>query len=181
MASFDPDAEPSQAIDFMLMRESFVVMFWDREVLATTTAWLTDHGYRIVTVHAGTWHTDADAHQDLAAALDFPDYYGRNLDAFNDCMRDVTAGRYGADLGMTGFVLVLRGYDRFVAREPETAHALLDIFADNARGGALIGHRMMCLVQSDDPQLEMPPVGATPVTWNPTEWLNSRRGNGSAL
>ncbi len=75
------------------------------------------------------------------------------MDALNDCMRDVVAGDYGADLNATGFVMVLRRYDVFAAFEPRAAHAVLDIFADQARNGALVGHRMMFLVQSDDPYL----------------------------
>jgi RNAse (barnase) inhibitor barstar len=33
---------------------------------------------------AGTWTTDKDMHQDFAAALRLPDYYGGNLDALDD-------------------------------------------------------------------------------------------------
>lgn len=29
-------------------------------------------------------------HDTLAAALDFPDWYGRNLDALHDCLTDLT-------------------------------------------------------------------------------------------
>jgi hypothetical protein len=39
--------------------------------------------------------------------LQFPDCYGRNLDAFNDCMGDVTAFQYGARPDAAGLVLVL--------------------------------------------------------------------------
>jgi hypothetical protein len=35
---------------------------------------------------------------------------------------------------------------------------------------------MMCLVQSDDPQLSFQMVGATPVMWNDAEWLATKRG-----
>ena len=34
---------------------------------------------------------------------------------------------------------------------------------------ALIGHRMICLVQSDDPSIQFDPIGATPVLWNDAE------------
>lgn len=40
----------------------------------------------------------------------------------------------------------------------------------------LIGRRMICLVQTDNPRLSFDPVGATPVVWNEAEFLNSRRG-----
>ncbi len=35
-------------------------------------------------VDASGWTTEQDLHRDIAAALDFPDYYGRNLDALNE-------------------------------------------------------------------------------------------------
>ena len=33
--------------------------------------------------------TMEDAHEVLAAKLDFPDYYGANLDALEDCLGDI--------------------------------------------------------------------------------------------
>lgn len=115
-------------------------------------------------------------HRELAAALDFPDYYGHNVDALNDCMGDVAAGDYGAPADATGLVLVLTNFDTFAASHGPTAQALLDIFASQARNAALFGHRMICLVQSDDPKLSFEPVGATEVVWNDAEWLNAKRG-----
>ncbi len=71
--------------------------------------------------------------------------------------------------------MVFTGYDKFVAHCPHGAQATLDIFADQARGAALFGHRMCCLVQSDDPNIRFEPVGAMPVLWNDAEWLDSKR------
>jgi len=176
MAAFDPSGELPQELDFSLVRNTFVTLFWDPAVLETATSWLGEHGYRVVTIDAGDWVEESDLHRDIAAALQFPDYYGKNLDALNDCMRDVAWGEYGSDLSATGFVLVLRHYDAFAVRQPRAAHVVLDIFATQARNAALIGHRMMCLVQSDDPRLSFPVVGATPVMWNDAEWLATKRG-----
>ena len=75
----------------------------------------------------------------------------------------------------TGPVIVLRGFDSFATLDRRTAHTLLAIFADQARCAILIGNRIICLVQSNDPQLSFGPVGAMPVMWNDAEWLNSRR------
>lgn len=110
-------------------------------------------------------------------ALNFPDYFGRNLDALNDCMRDVASGDYGWDADAnTGLVIVLRAFEAFTAVDPRTAQNMLDIFADQARCAILIGHRIICLVQSNDPRLAFEPVGAMPVMWNDAEWLSSNRG-----
>jgi len=43
-----------------------------------------------VQLSARAWRTEQDAHQALARALAFPDYYGHNLDALYDCLTDLT-------------------------------------------------------------------------------------------
>jgi Barstar (barnase inhibitor) len=118
----------------------------------------------------------AEMFDDVAARLDFPDYFGRNLDALNDCMRDVASRAYGWRADATGLVIVLRGFDAFTSVDRRIAQILLDIFADQARCAILIGNRIMCLVQSNDPRLSFDPVGAMPAMWNDAEWLNSKRG-----
>lgn len=176
VAAFDPDDQLDSDRAFRLVSNTFVTMFWRADLLIETLSWLTQHGYEVIEVDAGSCADTAALLDALSLALDFPDYFGRNLHAFNDCMRDVVAGDYGSDLSATGFVLALTNYDAFVRRDTKAAHAVVDILADQCRNGALIGHRMMCLVQSDDPKLRLPPVGATPVLWNDAEWLDARRG-----
>lgn len=108
-------------------------------------AWLSEHGYQVVRVDAAHWSTEEDLHRDLAAALDFPDYYGRNLDALNDCMRDVVAQEYGWEPGTAGLALVFTGYDAFAKRSPRVARIVLDIMADQSRNAARFGRRFVCL------------------------------------
>ncbi|MGW3542640.1 barstar family protein [Nocardia niigatensis] len=100
----------------------------------------------------------------------------RNLNAFNDCMHDVLDREYGFPAEATGLVMVLTQFDEFAREFPDTAHALLDIFAAQSRSAMLAGEQLIALVQSNDPRFALPPVGATPVIWNDAEWLNSHRG-----
>ena len=175
MAAFDLDTDLAGDVAFRLMSNSFVTLFWRSSVLQDTIQWLSHHGYQVIQLTASAWHTDADLHRDMAAALGFPSYYGHNLDALNDCLRDVVTYDYGALPDTAGLALVLVGYDTFAARRPRTAHVVLDILADRARSAALIGHRMLFLVQSNDSQVRFEPVGAMPVLWNPAEWLDAAR------
>jgi len=45
---------------------------------------------RSVEIDLGTVNTKEEIHERLASALGFPDYYGRNWDAFDECMQDLT-------------------------------------------------------------------------------------------
>jgi RNAse (barnase) inhibitor barstar len=113
---------------------------------------------------------------DLADRLRFPAYFGRNLDALNDCIRDVASHEYGWPADATGLVIVLRAFDAFATVDRRTAQIMLNIVAHQARTATLFGNRIICLVQSNDPQLSFEPVGAMPVLWNDAELLNSSRG-----
>ncbi|MDO7869561.1 barstar family protein [Nocardioides jiangxiensis] len=177
MASWDPAAELEHPVDFRLAMNGPVTMFWRWSVLSETIDWLRLNAYRVVELHADSWSSAGDMFNDAARAMDFPDYFGRNLDALNDCMSDVASGDYGWDVEAdTGLVIVLKRFDAFASVDRSTAQKLLDIFANQARSALLIGHRIICLAQSNDPRLSFDPVGATPVTWNDQERLDSSRG-----
>ena len=176
MATWDADAETTQPVDYRLAQNTFVTMFWSSQLLDETVEWLRSHGYDVVEFDAGAWESDADMYDDVSSGLNFPDRFGRNLDALNDCMRDVASGDYGWRPAATGLVIVLRAFDAFTAVDPRTAQTMLDVFAGRARGAILIGYRLICLVQSNDPRLAFEPVGAMPVMWNDAEWPGSTRG-----
>ncbi|GAA1654238.1 barstar family protein [Actinoplanes couchii] len=178
MAVFDLEVDAGR-LDFQLARTSAVTLFWRSALVDEAVGWLRRHGYTVVAFDAGAWVSDDDLHRDVAAALGFPDYYGKNLDALNDCLRDVVNYEYGTTRQATGLVLTFVGYDAFASRHPRTAQIVLDIVAEQARCAMLTGHRMLCLVQSGDPAITFEPVGAMPVVWNHAEWLDSQRRPGS--
>ena len=175
MAAFDPAAELSADRAFRLLINTSVALFWRPQVLDETTAWLASHDYQVTRLNAAHWTAEQDLHHAIVQALNFPNYYGRNLDALNDCMRDVVSQRFGWAPRTTGLAVVFTGYDVFAARCPRAAQVVLDIMAGNSRDAALVGRRLMCLVPSTDPHVRFEPVGATPVAWNDAEWLDARR------
>lgn len=162
MAPYDLDAFQTGDQAYRIAMNGFVALL---SATDDTERWLDKRGYRIARLDAAGWHTQADFHRDIKAALDFPEYYGNNLDAFNDCLRDLATYAYGASPSDAGTVLVFANYEAFNRRDPRAAHAILDIVATQARTGALFGHRMLGLVQSNDPDLSFAPVGGTPVQW----------------
>lgn len=161
---FDPTRDDFvaswQRLDWQLLQNSNVHRYRDDDALETTCAGLAALGYHLHRLNTSGWADAAALHTALATALDFPSYYGRNLDALNDVLHDVAEYRYGSSSATTGTVLALAGYDTFAEREPALAQHLLDSFARNARYGLLIGHPMLCLVTAEQ---EFADVGAAPV------------------
>src|SRR5687767_14438090 len=109
--------------------------------------------------------SEADFHTDVSKALGFPDFYGRNLDAFSDSLSDIVIPDEG------GTALILYRYDLFAERLPDVAWHVLDIIEINSRRFLLFGKPLIALIQSDDPSISIAPVGARSVMWNPCEWL----------
>jgi Barstar (barnase inhibitor) len=175
MAPFDPEADLSQDRAFWLLINTPVTLFWRRQVLEETTAWLSAHGYQVTSLDASQWFTEHDMHRDIAAALGFPDHFGRNLNSLDDCMRDVVTQDYGWVPDTAGLALAFTGYDAFAARCPCPAQIVLDIIADHSRSASLFGRRLMGLVQSNDPHIRFDAVGASSVMWNDAESLASKR------
>lgn len=137
-------------------------------------------GWKVVEFDTTAW-ADGDAlHDDLHRGLLLPDYYGRNLDAFVELAADLAAGRYVFADEPPGGLIVLRRFDRLAAAASPRAVAIVDILA-GACGRALEhGWPLVLLLQSDDPNLTIPPVAAITAGWNPSERTKAERtGNTS--
>jgi len=154
--------DPRRAIGRRLLGNTSVTMFYRMAILEQTLTALREAGYHLAQADASRWLSVKDMHWDLSRVLHFPEYYGENFDAFNDCLRDVACREYGFPEDATGIVLVLTGYDEFAREFPEHAHDLVDVFAIRSRNAMLSGEQLICLIQSDDPSFSLPPVGATP-------------------
>lgn len=116
--------------------------------MARAIGQLRGRGYDVRATDAARWVDEAGMHRALADLLDFPDYYGRNLDALNDCLGDVARGEYGIRAGAAGLALALWHFDSFAAGNPRAAVELLDIVTGWAHESTLRGRPMLCLVQS---------------------------------
>src|SRR6185369_11944071 len=89
MAAFSTDPGEWQRLDLSLFQNSPVALYFRPEVLDEDIERLRGEGYRIDEFNCANWHTESDFHADVAGRLAFPDYYGCNLDAFDDCIEDI--------------------------------------------------------------------------------------------
>lgn len=170
MAAFSTDEREWQRLDLRLLQNSPVALYHSAVLLDEDLTLLRTEGYTIDEFDCSKWRTESDFHADMAARLAFPDYYGRNLDAFNDCIGEIEVPDSG------GRAIVFRRFDSFARRESRVAQVILDILASASWHCLLFGRRLLTLAQSDDPRTQFEPIGAHPVLWNPREWMDKNRG-----
>lgn len=177
MAVFSSDEANDQRRDWTILRDGGVALYWRPEALRMDLNWLESNGYNIVEFDAAKWNSEEQMHDSLRASLSFPYYYGKNLDALNDCMwSDLVVPDSG------GAALVFHHYDQFaeIARshpnDKGLAKIVLHILARAVRYHLLFGRRLLILVQSDDPGIRFDDLAGISADWSPREWLNQNRG-----
>ncbi|MDG4833036.1 hypothetical protein O7627_27565 [Solwaraspora sp. WMMD1047] len=158
MAAFNRETDLTR-LDYQLMVHAPVRLVHDRALLDTAVAWLRRHGYHVVVVDA-SWLITAHMFRDLGSALGFVCHdqwhcLGEGLD-------EALAESWNQT---TGFALVLTGFDVFARHHLEDAHILLEVIAERAWPAALVGRRLLCLVQSDDPALRLRRIGLWTLPW----------------
>ncbi len=170
MAAFRDDSDDFQRLDYALLQNGSITLYHRADFLAEDVDWLAAHDYRIDNFDCAAWQTKQEMLAAFASTLEFPPYFGQNLDALNDCLSDIDVQENG------GRVLVFHRYDTFAAKMPDDAWTVLDIIETNSRLFLLFGQHLITLLQSDDPQIQFNDVGGCPVMWNNREWLNKNRG-----
>lgn len=88
--------------------------------------------------------TRSDVLAGLGTALDFPAYYGQNLDALADCLRDVVPA------GRTGTVLVWDAWGSFARAHERSFSRVLQVLA--ARTGEEHGAPFAVLLRGEGPE-----------------------------
>ncbi len=151
-----------------------VELYYRAEVLNRAIEELEKRDAAVVRLDAGGWSRDT-ALVALADALDFPDHFGRNLDALSDCLFDVVSGNCGFGDSRGTRVLAIYQFDSLATADPTFAHQLTEILFESAIMGLKLGRPFLVALQSDDPDLSLPSVGTTHIGWNGAEFGRSTR------
>jgi hypothetical protein len=103
------------------------------EWLRQTSADLAAKGIAVVTIHGSRIRDKETFLEEFARELKFPDYFGKNWDAFEECMKDL------AWLHAGGVVLIYRDSGPFRVSHPEdwavASAILLDAVEDREPPG----------------------------------------------
>ena len=153
--------------DLVLLRNSPITMYHSRSILENDLQKVVACGYQSYTFDCAVWQSEMDMHRALAAKMSFPDYYGHNLDALNDCLGD-------SDVILADTLIVLVDFNAFFQRFPRAWH-VLDIIAQACWFNLLFGRKVMGFIHTSDPNITFQQIGAKPVMWNPLEWFDSSR------
>lgn len=177
MSFFNNTPDDWQRLDWQILRDGGIQLYWRREYLIEDTQWFAKHEYDVFEFACETWESRERMFSDFVRVLRLPDYFGHNFDALDECI---------ADLPLTekrGAVMVLTGFDAYASgagsapmeRVKNEAEVVLDIIASASRFHLLNGGRLLALVQTNDPQLRFGPLGGASPRWNRREWLNANR------
>ena len=156
---FVPEDELSHPVDFLLLQNGPVSAYTDATALSRDLSALAERGYRIERFACDRWSSEDDLHDEFASRFSFPDYYGRNMDALDECMADTDVVHVP---GRGGLCIVLDRLDLWADR-PDV---LLRVLASAARYWLLFGRRLMVLVLVGDRTWRSPyDLGATIADW----------------
>ncbi len=157
------------------MLASTPALFHNVELLGETVAGLGAAGFEVVEFDASRWLTTATMYGDFARVFYF-EHDHSELQGLSECLRDSLYTEGGRFVEIDDLVIVMTGFDHFYREFPDTAVGLLDILTEMWVGGLLAGNRLVCLLQSDDPRLALPPVGLRYIRWNQDEFYDVQRG-----
>jgi hypothetical protein len=178
MAPFTHQEEHENRLDWQILRDGSIALYWRRELLDEDILWFRQQNYQIFSFNCDRWASSEQMHADFQRTLNFPGYYGRNLDALNDCLGDLAVpDTDGTALALSRFDAYAKGPGAtpLASGRPE-AEIVLDLLARASRFFLLTGRRLLTLVQADDPRLRFESLGSVHAEWNRREWLNKNRG-----
>jgi len=178
MAPFTESDYCENPLDYWILRDGGVALYRKPEILADDLNWLRNEKYQIYSFDCQRWVSEEAMHADWQSVLSFPSYYGCNINAFEDCLSDVTVpSEGGTAVLLRRFDIYSKGAGALLMHSGRTqAHVILDILVCTSRYFLLFGKRFLTLVQTDDPRADYGRLGGVSARWNRREWLNKNRG-----
>lgn len=169
MAVFTPD--DCNRLDFEILAEGGVALYFQHELLGEDVAWLAVERYEIVQFEETAMDSIEAFHFEARLKLHLPGEYPGTFEALRDALTELPVP---PDAG--GYAIVIEAADQLAIENPAGLHRLCEIFTSVSREFLLTGQRFLALLQTDDPGLTLPPVGAHEIAWNPRERAPWTRG-----
>ena len=94
MAAFDAHEQTKETLDWVILRDGGLALYWRREYLNEDLEWFREQNYQLFVFNCEEW-TPSGMHADFARTFRFPSYYGSNPDALFDCLKGLSVAERG--------------------------------------------------------------------------------------
>lgn len=168
MAVFSTD--DCDRLDFEILTEGGVALYYQHEVLGEDVAWFALEKYEVVQFDDGAMDSLDAFHFEARLKLSVAGDYEPTFDGFRVAVSQLAVPDPG------GVALVFTGIERLATMDPVSTLRLFDVISDLSRECSLYGRRLVALAQSDEPDLDLGPIGGKTLTWNSRERAGWTRG-----
>jgi len=107
MAPFTQLDEDEDRLDWKILRDGGIALYWRRELFDADRHWFGQQNYRVFSFDCERWISKEEMHDDFQRILTLPAYYGSNLDALDDCFDDLPVPEVG------GIAIALSRFDAY--------------------------------------------------------------------
>lgn len=163
-------SEDCNRLDFEILAEGGVALYYQHEVLGEDLAWFALERYEVIQFDEEALDSVEGFHFEARLKLGFPEDYEPTREGLREGLSELPVPEEG------GMALVLPGVNRIAADDGEGLRELLGVVAEVSHEFMLTGHRFLALLQSDDPELDVGTFGSRTVAWNPRERMPWTRG-----
>jgi hypothetical protein len=155
-----------------------VGIIYDRAVLGAALSDLHAKAYRVAAFDCRRWSNPLAAGQELGATLGMPESLPRTIPVVGSYLQELA--RSDAPFGdlRLRMAVVLGVFDDFLVRQRADALVLLDELGQASRMAQLFQHRILVIIQSDDPDLDVAAVPTMTIpnrqTFRSSMWTRGR-------
>ena len=155
MVEFKNEPKTWGRLDYEILSRGFLKPYSDYRVLENDIVWLKSEGYKIIQFDCEEWTNKEIMHNALHGQFDFPNYYGHNWDALQECLNEI-------EIQNNGLVVLFDNLDKVNIK---MAHTLIDVFVSSAQRHLIFSQRLLVLVKVESRKFELKPYGARELYW----------------
>ncbi len=157
-------------LDMLILKNGSIVMYHNTVILEEDIKWFEKSRYEILDINVQNWNSK-NFHKKVKENFNFPDYYGENMNAFEDCLSDLLNKKY------RGLLIVLRNIDIIAEQDRNLTEGFLGIISSISRRWLLYSQFLIGAIQSNDPDIHFGTLGGEKPLWNSDEWFDEDRRN----
>lgn len=155
MIEFKNEPETWKRLDYEIISRGFLKPYNDYEVLKDNVEWLISEGYKTIEFDCTEWRDKEIMHKTLHSQFDFPNYYGHNWDALQECLNEI-------EIQENGLVVI---FDNFNSMNIKHAHTLIDVFVSSAQRHLIFSERLLVLIKVESRNFILNPFGERNFYW----------------